>query len=380
MYKICIDPGHGGTDRANRGPTGYIEADGVLAISKYLRDELVATGQFNVMLTRETDATVSLTERGKKAGAWGADLFISQHTNATGLGLGQTKVSGTEVFYSVNRTSDNVIASAVSKAIANVLQVPNKGAKTRESTKNPGRDYYTVIDSAQTNGVRYILLVESAFHDNPSDEAKLKDIEYQKKVAWAQASVICNLFKVRNTLGVHSANEYAIRDLQGKLNKIGYNVSVDGMYGNQCISAIRDLQSKNNLTVTGAVDYTTWGLVDKLALNVLPTPVSVSISSPEDNSTFTLGQTIEISVKGVNCYHVAIFMNGVYKEKAEGNNLLHKFTPTEAGSYTLKAAGRNGPESAVNSTKVESKEITINVVKKTAGETLESFIKKIIWR
>jgi len=35
-FKVEIDPGHGGKDRANRGPTGYIEADGVLQMSMLL--------------------------------------------------------------------------------------------------------------------------------------------------------------------------------------------------------------------------------------------------------------------------------------------------------------------------------------------------------
>jgi N-acetylmuramoyl-L-alanine amidase len=33
-FKGAIDPGHGGHDRCNRGPSGYVEADGVLKISK----------------------------------------------------------------------------------------------------------------------------------------------------------------------------------------------------------------------------------------------------------------------------------------------------------------------------------------------------------
>ena len=37
MPKIFIDPGHGGSDTANRGPTGYVEAYGVLDIALRLK-------------------------------------------------------------------------------------------------------------------------------------------------------------------------------------------------------------------------------------------------------------------------------------------------------------------------------------------------------
>lgn len=40
MYKITIDPGHGGRDHANRGPTGYIEAEGTLKIALLLERSL----------------------------------------------------------------------------------------------------------------------------------------------------------------------------------------------------------------------------------------------------------------------------------------------------------------------------------------------------
>ena len=50
MKRIVIDAGHGGSDRANRGPTGYVEADGVLDISLKLRKILADSG-YTVMMT-----------------------------------------------------------------------------------------------------------------------------------------------------------------------------------------------------------------------------------------------------------------------------------------------------------------------------------------
>lgn len=59
MKRIFIDPGHGGSDRYNRGPTGYVEADGALDIALKLRNKLQSIG-FDVGMTRDKDTTVAL--------------------------------------------------------------------------------------------------------------------------------------------------------------------------------------------------------------------------------------------------------------------------------------------------------------------------------
>jgi len=208
MIKICIDPGHGGTDRANMGPTGYVEADGVLTVSKYLQTELLSTGAFDIMLTRSMDATLSLTERAKAAIAFGAQLFISEHTNAGGG-------SGTEVFYSVDLPGDKSLAADMSKAISSALGILDRGAKVRESTKYPGEDYYTVIDVAQDGGVPHVLLVESAYHDRAVEEKLLKDDASLLKIAQAQAAVICGLFGV--TYPANNELRQAVEHISAKI-------------------------------------------------------------------------------------------------------------------------------------------------------------------
>ena len=42
-----------------------------------------------------------------------------------------------------------------------------------------------------------------------------------------------------------------IKDLQSRLNSVGYNLSVDGIVGDHTLNAIRDFQRKNNLQVDG---------------------------------------------------------------------------------------------------------------------------------
>ncbi|MEH2062253.1 MAG: N-acetylmuramoyl-L-alanine amidase [Nostoc sp.] len=61
-FKIVLDPGHGGKETGASGPTGYLEKDVNLVVSKLLRDDLIKRGA-TVVMTREDDKEVSLVER-----------------------------------------------------------------------------------------------------------------------------------------------------------------------------------------------------------------------------------------------------------------------------------------------------------------------------
>ncbi len=193
--RVFIDPGHGGTDRANRGPTGYVEADGVLDISLRLKRFLENNGGFVVGMSREQDKTVGVSERGRMAANWGADLFISNHTNATGQA--NSTARGVVTFYSVKRSGDQVIAKDFSSSIAAAMGTQDRGAAVRESTNYPGNDYYGVINASVGGGVKHVFLIESGYHDNQYDEALLKDPNVREKIAKAQYEVIKRMFGIK---------------------------------------------------------------------------------------------------------------------------------------------------------------------------------------
>jgi len=186
-YKIVIDPGHA-PGNANRGPNGYFEYAGMWKLSNYLKPMLEQHG-FSVNLTRTENQDPSLTARGRTVA--GCDLFISQHSNAF-----NGSVRGVEVFYSLARPGDKMLAMAMAKAIAEHVVTPNRGAKTRESNNHKGQDHYTVILEAIRAGASHVLLVESGFHDNPLDEAFLLKDENLRALADTQAQVICEFFNV----------------------------------------------------------------------------------------------------------------------------------------------------------------------------------------
>jgi N-acetylmuramoyl-L-alanine amidase len=91
---VVLDPGHGGRDPGALGAYGLREKDVTLRLARALRPRLVARG-FRVVLTRDSDRTLSLEERTALAEGVGGDVFVSLHTNASK----RRSVRGIETYY-----------------------------------------------------------------------------------------------------------------------------------------------------------------------------------------------------------------------------------------------------------------------------------------
>ncbi|MEA2014674.1 MAG: N-acetylmuramoyl-L-alanine amidase, partial [Thermodesulfobacteriota bacterium] len=78
---VVIDPGHGGEDPGAVGRSGTLEKDVVLGIARRLQKILKARG-YEAFLTRKGDYYVLLKDRRRIAREYGADVFISIHTDA----------------------------------------------------------------------------------------------------------------------------------------------------------------------------------------------------------------------------------------------------------------------------------------------------------
>lgn len=196
MLKICIDPGHGGTDRANRGPTGYVEADGVLDIAKRLR--ILLQPYFKVIMTREKDETVSLQHRSQIANEEKVDALISIHTNA-----GPLEARGIESFYSFNGQwgsryfeKAQELAGSIQKKLIEHTGLKNRGTKTRiiDNMNSPNwrKDYYSIIRESRCP----VVLIEAGFHSNPQEESLLKTEEFRQKIALAIAEGVKEVFGI----------------------------------------------------------------------------------------------------------------------------------------------------------------------------------------
>ena len=79
---VVLDPGHGGIDNGASAPNGVHEKEITLTFALQLQKVLMETGHFDVALTREDDAYLTLNQRVDLARQNKADLFISLHADS----------------------------------------------------------------------------------------------------------------------------------------------------------------------------------------------------------------------------------------------------------------------------------------------------------
>lgn len=101
---VVIDPGHGGPDTGAVAGTGDEEKDVVLEVAKKLREQLLKTNRYRVVMTRDDDTFVPLEERVAIARSHAAALFISIHADSLSKGAGEA--SGATVYTVSERASD----------------------------------------------------------------------------------------------------------------------------------------------------------------------------------------------------------------------------------------------------------------------------------
>ncbi len=166
---VGVDAGHGGEDRTTMGPTGFTEADANLGITLALRDELETRGA-RVVMTRTTDATVSLVERTNLARAEDVDVWISVHNNAFPDGVDPFENAGTSVYY--NHANSAGLARAVHRELLAELGLRDLG-----------------VGRADLHQARFTwapaILTETAYMMIPEHEAFLKTEEGQRRIARA---------------------------------------------------------------------------------------------------------------------------------------------------------------------------------------------------
>jgi len=81
---VVVDAGHGGTASGAVGVTGALEKRVALRAALKLRQALVQRSGIKVVMTRDTDRYLTLSERVRRANRAGGHLFVSLHCNASG--------------------------------------------------------------------------------------------------------------------------------------------------------------------------------------------------------------------------------------------------------------------------------------------------------
>ncbi|MEO0210002.1 MAG: N-acetylmuramoyl-L-alanine amidase [candidate division WOR-3 bacterium] len=159
---IVIDPGHGGKDPGAIGKWGIKEKDITLSVSKKIANILKKEYGFKVILTREEDIFLSLSERAEIAKRYNAKLFVSIDCNYFEM----SNIKGPEVFFLSNESRK--LAFFINQRI-------NEFTKSRGITK---ANFYLLRNI-------YIpsVIIEIGYVSNPEEANLLIDKNYQYLLA-----------------------------------------------------------------------------------------------------------------------------------------------------------------------------------------------------
>ena len=177
--KIVLDPGHGGKESGASGPTGYLEKDVNLIVSKLLRDELVQRGA-TVMMTREDDQDVSLVERQEIISKEEPAIALSIHYNSLPDDGDAEKTKGFGAFW--YHPQSHSPAVFLHNYVVKKLRKPFYGV----FWKNLALTRPSIAPS---------VLLELGFMSNPYEFEEVVNPEEQKKMAKTLADGVTEWFK-----------------------------------------------------------------------------------------------------------------------------------------------------------------------------------------
>ena len=212
---VVIDPGHGGEDPGAIGPKRTMEKDIVLKVGEKVVHLLNQNTETQAFLTRKGDYFIPLEERIKIAREYGADLFISLHTDgsfnpqARGSSVYCISLSGaTDVAAKIladKENTSNILGGAFLRPAA-FAKDPNLNQilldlMQNNSMKESFRFAEDLLEDLKTvNPLKYSsyrqanfivlkapdipsVLVEMAFITNKEDEHLLNSNDFQGKIA-----------------------------------------------------------------------------------------------------------------------------------------------------------------------------------------------------
>ena len=223
--RIVIDPGHGGKDPGAIGPNGTWESVVALAVSQRLAEQINKTQDMRAFLTRSGDNFVPLRDRMEIARERKADLFVSIHADALD---NNPRVRGASIYTLsdkgavdeaskrlAKRENEDISIGDVSLSGKNdsfaTLMMGLSQSATNEASLEIGEFVLTELSrvssirkkKVQQSGLLVLkspdvpsILIETTYISNPNEEKKLKDRNFQNKLANAILKGVRNYFFV----------------------------------------------------------------------------------------------------------------------------------------------------------------------------------------
>ncbi|MHC4942170.1 MAG: N-acetylmuramoyl-L-alanine amidase family protein [Planctomycetota bacterium] len=165
LFRVVIDPGHGGRDPGAVSVLGFHEKDLNLAVARGVASLLRNRG-FNLKLTRTGDSFIPLDDRAAMADRYGADLFVSIHADSS-----ENRSAEGYTLYTCRE------AQGASREAARGLSSALAG--TGLSSRGVREADYRVLVRTRCPAV----LVEMGFISNPREARKLMDKRFLERFA-----------------------------------------------------------------------------------------------------------------------------------------------------------------------------------------------------
>lgn len=165
-YTIVIDAGHGGKDPGADGASGEEEKDFTLSLAQKVYALLEQDPLFNPYMTRTDDTFIELENRSGYSNELSADAFLSIHGNT----FQDSSVSGTETYY--DAASSFPLANSIHRKLTGATGFPDRGVK---------QEQWKVLEGNESPAI----LMELGFLTNPQEEAQMRDVAWQDRVAQA---------------------------------------------------------------------------------------------------------------------------------------------------------------------------------------------------
>jgi len=153
---IVLDAAHGGVGcDDNKGSAGLREKDVNLDIILKLRDLLECQGA-KVYLTRDSDVSMTLSDRAELSNGKRPDFFLSVGQNS----FPNTTASGTEIYYYRGDTQGERLSKLIIENLSKSLGIKNRGVRTA--------DFYLLREIRAS-----AVIVQLLYISNPQDEKLL---------------------------------------------------------------------------------------------------------------------------------------------------------------------------------------------------------------
>lgn len=223
---VVIDAGHGGIDPGTWSRfSNMVEKEVTLDVAKLLRDKLVKSGRYEVVMTRTEDVFIPLADRVRIAREASADLLVSIHADAENV----SSVRGATVYTLSDDASDQRAAELADKenradALAGVATMPTSDAVgdilidlTRRETDRFSHEFAAGLVSRlsaagkairsnphRSAGFRVLkahdvpsILLELGFLSNREDEARMRSPQWRDQMTDVMTQAIDAYFTPR---------------------------------------------------------------------------------------------------------------------------------------------------------------------------------------